>query len=175
LLLISVPPKTLPVNADNNRTIEQNIILIFILGSFSPFSLSGKGDVWIWKYVFRQEEKLRRIREALFVEWRIHLLSKNLYCPKKSPCYSVNHGPCKIPLASATRLSLQDPWLSVPRLLVVWLYRCWFYQVPGIVSASPMPKGDISINLLILQKLIQEWTLRAGQKLPIFVVEEEKR
>ena len=41
---------------------------------------------------------------------------------KKNPCHN---GPrvFSVSLASATRLSLGDPWLSVPRLLVVWLYR----------------------------------------------------
>jgi len=51
-------------------------------------------------------------------------LFQNLSFPSmKNPWLNTGHGFSKIPFASATRLSQEDPWLSVPRLLVVWLYR----------------------------------------------------
>ena len=69
----------------------------------------------------------------------------------------LDHGPCKISLASATRLSQWDPWLSVPRLLVVWLYRQYVNFVFLLLfTANIMPRRNLSINLLISKKLFGE-------------------
>jgi hypothetical protein len=69
----------------------------------------------------------------------------------------MRHGLSKIPaclqVASATRLSQGDPWLSVLRLLGVWLYRQICLYHPNY--ANVMPEDKKHINILILLHLLQ--------------------
>jgi hypothetical protein len=48
---------------------------------------------------------------------------------KQKARVNADHWLRRISSASTTRLSQWDPWLSVPRLLVVWLYRDYLQKV----------------------------------------------
>jgi len=61
---------------------------------------------------------------------------------KKRARYNIDHGPYNIPIASATWLSQWDPWLSVPRLLVVWLYRYFFINESDLLKSNFNAKRD---------------------------------
>jgi len=56
----------------------------------------------------------------------------------------MHHGHTESSLPSATRLSQWDPWLSVPRLLVVWLYRGLVFLKNG--KANLVPEGEICMK-----------------------------
>ena len=62
---------------------------------------------------------------------------------------------------SATRLSHWDPWLSVPRLLVVWLYRLSLFKkiVLSQLPAISMPMDLCRHNPLIAKRIINRSNL----------------
>jgi hypothetical protein len=72
----------------------------------------------------------------------------------KGACIEKDHRPRNISLVSATRLSPRDPWLSVSRLLVVWLYRrcTWLLFLPILKTISTSKERGF-YKILILKQL----------------------
>ena len=104
------------------------------------------------------------------------------------------YGPraCKIPLASATRLSQRDPWLSPPASGADGpptdyggqaSHDCsWFGFIGSVgfirslpnTKASSMPEKDLLINLSIIKEVIWKVAFGRRQKLPFFAIEEQE-
>ncbi len=67
----------------------------------------------------------------------------------------MDHGLCGISSASATRLSPRDPWLSVLRLLVVWLYRKFYLVTLFLRIKQILCHINQKVNYLILQGIFR--------------------
>ena len=68
--------------------------------------------------------------------------------------------------------NIQDPWLSVPRLLVVWLYRQSILK-PFFLSklwAILVPKEIECLNSLISKGLLESWNFMEEEKVTFFVL-----